>query len=479
MAVLVFLLAAACLTCFGTAYYLFTTRWESHAINPRPAPTDQQTQVVPYNPDSDIPDGRFLAYLPHSGFHNQRIAFENALVLARLLNRTLLVPPIRLGDKPLRYVNFDALYQYHTLSGKYGLSHCSLVPTYVSLPPECLDYFDYTYIAWEWLVDLTEVKSRQPLFTRWNMSRVWVMDRLHIPDAETLMLRDTTPYHYRFLDTLADASPVSDKYMESIYLPMLAQSTKRLVHLGTLFGSSRLRLKNPDNIAIRGKIRRSMSFANPDLVRVADTIAESLGGQYLGAHVRLGDGRFKANRDINVRLIWWKLVHDVLGFSLGDTVDLERTWNVHDAQTGPPNMIADFRHRDSRYPSPPLPKANSTGVRCRGRLHSLPQHAALNMPLFISTDAVDPVTSQSLSALRETFPCTFFLSDFPGDIMLLDNLRNPHDGVLLGKFMRPFLDAMVVGKAWNVVGTETSTFSRFVQDVLWRTSHGWEIEQRG
>jgi len=38
------------------------------------------------------PDGKFLSYLPHSGFHNQRIALENALVLARLLNRTLLVP---------------------------------------------------------------------------------------------------------------------------------------------------------------------------------------------------------------------------------------------------------------------------------------------------------------------------------------------------------------------------------------------------
>jgi len=37
----------------------------------------------------------------------------------------------------------------------------------------------------------------------------------------------------------------------------------------------------------------------------------------------------------------------------------------------------------------------------------------------------------------------------------------------------------VVGKAWEVVGTEGSTFSRFVQDVLWRTYHGWEIVQRG
>lgn len=32
---------------------------------------------------------------PHSGLHNQRISFVNALVLSALLNRTLIVPPVR------------------------------------------------------------------------------------------------------------------------------------------------------------------------------------------------------------------------------------------------------------------------------------------------------------------------------------------------------------------------------------------------
>jgi hypothetical protein len=63
--------------------------------------------------------------------------------------------------------------------------------------------------------------------------------------------------------------------------------------------------------------------------------------------------------------------------------------------------------------------------------------------------------------------------------MSLDTLRNEYDGVYMHNFWTPVLDAMVVEKSWGVVGTEGSTFSQFVQDVLWRTYHGWEIVQRG
>ncbi|GAA5896363.1 uncharacterized protein JCM6883_006880 [Sporobolomyces salmoneus] len=40
---------------------------------------------------------RYLGFLPHSGVHNQRIALQNALLLGKLLNRTVLVPPIWIG----------------------------------------------------------------------------------------------------------------------------------------------------------------------------------------------------------------------------------------------------------------------------------------------------------------------------------------------------------------------------------------------
>ncbi|GAA5932367.1 hypothetical protein JCM3775_001204 [Rhodotorula graminis] len=55
-------------------------------------------------PDLDDPDARYLGFLPHSGFHNQRIALQNALLLGKVLNRTVLVPPVWIGwPTPTQY----------------------------------------------------------------------------------------------------------------------------------------------------------------------------------------------------------------------------------------------------------------------------------------------------------------------------------------------------------------------------------------
>lgn len=39
-------------------------------------------------------DHRFLLYSPHSGFSNQVYEFKNAVLMAAILNRTLVVPPV-------------------------------------------------------------------------------------------------------------------------------------------------------------------------------------------------------------------------------------------------------------------------------------------------------------------------------------------------------------------------------------------------
>ncbi|SCZ90965.1 BZ3500_MvSof-1268-A1-R1_Chr1-3g02428 [Microbotryum saponariae] len=67
----------------------------------RYAPLPERIEITLKPADSIVPppdsNERFLGYLPHSGFHNQRSALQNALLLARALNRTLLVPPIWVG----------------------------------------------------------------------------------------------------------------------------------------------------------------------------------------------------------------------------------------------------------------------------------------------------------------------------------------------------------------------------------------------
>ena len=101
----------------------------------------------------------------------------------------------------------------------------------------------------------------------------------------------------------------------------------------------------------------------------------------------------------------------------------------------------------------------------------------LNLPFFISTDS--PVSHPHLALFMRTFPCTFFLSDFPEELAELERLKSGYDGLMLGSFIVAFLDGIVAGNAERVVGTDGSTFSQFVLDVLWRRYHGWEIVQRG
>jgi hypothetical protein len=484
---LLVLLAFGAVSSFGAAYYLFTHRWDATVL-PQIVEhrTDADLQVPAFNSHPENNDFRrdprekFLAYLPHSGFHNQRIAFENGLTLARLLNRTLLVPPIRLGSLPLQYAKFNTLRRLLSLSDKEGLRHCLGFSIHSALPVECQDYYSYTYIPWGWLVDLASVKSHQRLFDWRNMSDIWVAEHLSISKADTLILRDLEPYHYRFLDSINDTSPSRHKYLESIYIPVLSHSPLKLIQVGTLFGSSRLRLKRPESISIRTEIRRSMAFSNPLLVQLANAIAQELGGVYLGAHIRVGDGKFYHRSHHNARMIWWKLIHTFLNFTVEETLIIERGTDLYDVDEPhpkPPRIPASFniQHSHRPFPSFELP----VKLNCRGKIYTTPHLSALNTPLFISTDASDPLNHPSISAFLQTFPCTFFLGDFSSQLTTLDRLRNRYDGVILKPFLESFVDVMVVSKAWAAVGTEGSTFSRFVEDMLWRTYHGLDILQRG
>ncbi|BGP21603.1 cigA protein [Rhodotorula toruloides] len=58
----------------------------------------------PRLPNLEDREERYLGFLPHSGYHNQRIALQNALLLGKLLNRTVLIPPIWIGwPTPTQY----------------------------------------------------------------------------------------------------------------------------------------------------------------------------------------------------------------------------------------------------------------------------------------------------------------------------------------------------------------------------------------
>ncbi|XP_009789643.1 O-fucosyltransferase 30-like [Nicotiana tabacum] len=62
-----------------------------------PLPQKSKIPIIPRpsqcNPTNRL-QGKFLWYAPHSGFSNQLAEFKNAILMAKILNRTLIVPPV-------------------------------------------------------------------------------------------------------------------------------------------------------------------------------------------------------------------------------------------------------------------------------------------------------------------------------------------------------------------------------------------------
>ncbi|TFY58406.1 hypothetical protein EVG20_g8164 [Dentipellis fragilis] len=430
---------------------------------------------------------RYLSYLPHSGFHNQRIAFENALILSRLLNRTLLVPPVRLGNMPIQYMAFDMLYPSLAVSGKEGLMHCSQLSTQLALPDECSTHLNFTHVSWRWLANLTSIEAEQRLLYQKDLTYPWLNGS---SEGDIYVLKGTDPYSFRFVDyPIPPPKPGLRKYATMVAISELAASKAPLIQVGSLFGSSRLHLRHRPHRALRKRVREQMAFSNPLLQDIARVAASALGEVYLGAHIRVGDGHFKLLGEHNARLVWYKLLTRRLGLTLEEAFVLEQQI-IPSAETEPPVLSQDRAAKWS-YEVPPLQLFRAKLV-CPRPLHTAPDLLRFNIPLFISTDAPEPHTDPLLALFHLTFPCTFFLSDilsskipvpanavrWPG-VAELAHLVSSYDGVPLKPFLLPFMDAVIVAHAWGVAGTDMSTFSGFVEDVLWRKYHGWDIVQRG
>ena len=268
-------------------------------------------------------------------------------------------------------------------------------------------------------------------------------------------------------------------YSEGIASCSLTNHPARLIQLGSLFGSGRLELSDSSHRAIRKQIRRHMSLKHPLLQKSSADIAMKISGSgsgFLGAHLRCNDDYFPDTAMERSRMLWWKLVHGSLGLSMERTHQLE----VASGFTGNSARSRQLERYIARSPLDYRPLISDVQqVRCKGEVHTKPDLERLNVPLFIATDSKDPYTDAHLRLFRQTFPCLFFLSDFPQEVELIAGIGNPVSGMKIGEMLVPFLDAMVIARVARVVGTLHNTFSWYVQDVLWRVSHELDIDERG
>ncbi|GAA5979005.1 hypothetical protein JCM5350_004202 [Sporobolomyces pararoseus] len=462
---------------------------------------------------------RYLAYSPHSGYHNQRISLENALTLAFLLDRTLLLPPIWLGHA-IPYISFDKLQRRLEMASKSGLEE-RCIPfgegdAQEPIPRECEGFWDWTLVDWDFLVDLSKAEEVVSIERRWNMSREWMEDEFGLTSADskgrggdTFYLKDDTMYQYRFYDSVDDQEPL-DKWTNRINVEEFKKETEdyKLVHLGTMFGTNRIRATTEQAFNARSKFRRAMLFRNEIVDEVTEAIRDQMGGEgnYYGLHLRVGDGIFQTNARKNMEGVWrdlcigkMKLDKEVcdemrLKSGQGRRKPVKREENRVDPLVTPSLLSKRANSRPQREgayqhaPLPPLPTIRSladspisSSLSCQRPLHTASHLLPFNAPLYIATDSKVPRQDPNLALFFDSFPCTFTLSDFSSlpSLDRMNRLRNEEDKTPLAQFLYPQLDAQVAAWGRGLVGTPQSTYSRFAIDVLHQMYHGWEIVERG
>lgn len=429
-----------------------------------------------------------------------------------MLDRTLLIPPVWLGHS-IPYIAFDKMYHRVLEARKDGLEHCKDVEAPAPIPHECLGgYWDYTIVSWDFLVDLERIARVQPVVERWDMNYKWLADNLNLDLSKDMVkIKDSLLYQYRFYDNESDATPL-DKFHERLDIPKLKleyENTK-LLHFGTLFGTTRLHLIDKDNYAARSLARSSMVFKNDYLDKVSNTIRDRLGGNvsYIGVHLRLGDGVFRDNAAHNAERIFDDLVQKKLGLDIatlarikaGERVietakpvlrkRMEQSTdfavpNVDEDTTSTDDRTATSRRKNKVNPHldlAPLVRVSTrsesplhSSLSCRKPLYTDESLLALNAPIFLASDSSILDKDPSLKLFFDTFPCIFTLADFSASsptpinsepieaFQELSRLRNKEDGVPLAGFFYPLIDAMVAAKGRDMLGTPgVSCYSSFI-----------------
>ncbi|GAA5838393.1 hypothetical protein JCM9279_003230 [Rhodotorula babjevae] len=552
----------------------------------------------PRRPDLDDPDARYLGFLPHSGFHNQRIALQNALLLGKLLNRTVLVPPVWIGwpistqyysdlrqswldimldnpssfnlstatpDSPLNvpasFTSSATTYPcptcmadnatflaeaaeaaaakqnkwrdagYEVRNDGYPIIPGLEPEDCKSYSPECRSTYRDTFLSWDFLVDLDRARAvGVDVVDRWDLRERALVSHLGVAESDVYVVEDRETYDFQFSDRasadapLIDDNPTSSHYKRVVSLKTLGTLEPKVVLLGSLFGTGRVRIYNePQAHEWSEALGQAMAFRNPWLLRPANAIVARLGGpaNYVGVHARVGDGEFARRARANMERAWRELVVREMGV---DEAVADEMWELVR-----PNVVVGRRSERGRVRAaepvsvepaaaaareqveardevdraeqgaqlarrgvldgakswlPSLgrtadsPSSRLVNLTCRAPLHTDPRFEPFNVPLYLATDARSPEHDLNLRAFFAAFPCTFVLGDFDRpdaarndgvvvkSVERMGRLVNALDGVPLGRLFLPFLEAIVAAKGRLVVGTEHSTFSSFASTSL-------------
>ncbi|KAG0338068.1 hypothetical protein BG004_007379 [Podila humilis] len=420
--------------------------------------TQRAKGIVP-RPSFD-PNERYLAYLPHSGFHNQRITLENALLLAKYLNRTLLVPPVFLGPAT-EWRLFEILHRRILLQTKRGLDHCGKVPKGDPLPAECLNYYSWTTVEWDFFYNMEKIGAEQPFKYRTDHSFAWMVTHLGIDRQKDVhIFEDRAHYDYQVYDDPNSLTPLNKRYMRRLDLSELVAIPKRVLHMGSLFATGRVLAELPESKQYQQFLRRTMILSTPILVKTSNAIVNKLGGlgAFVGLHLRVGDGMFVDPAPDNIENMFQSLVNitgitPIPNYKIVPSTQAAVFTEANTGRGSEESEDTEEEGDDDETPQETTPMRLDF-AQCRAKMDVGGKFTII----YIATDGVYPRRNILFRKLFDHFPCIFTLDDFSDHLAELKEMKNT-DGVGLSKDLIPMVDAVVSAKGRYFFGTPKSTFS--------------------
>lgn len=409
-----------------------------------------------YSPQQRLDETNYLAYLPHSGLSNQRIELSNALMLAYLLNRTLIIPPAFLGTV-FGWMPRDHLAdKLEWLTTPKDFNKICQRPTPGKLSSYvqrsgCPEYRQFGAIPWTELHDLDTLRSFGIRFIFQDIiSTETLKHQLNITnDNDMYVHHDTQLYDWRLYEnqTLADQllneelnyfdSFTGRRYYKVLSPQHFLDRPEKLLYLGGIFGSTRLNLSHSEHIFIQDKIKKVLQYRmDTPLGQTVQAIVDYLGGtgSFMSVHFRTGDNPFKREVSQNLDM-----------FVRNMTMLVQNESYSENKESGCMN-IQYRQEQQVSFDSTKYHRAN----------------------IYIATDHKDPRASYSpLISWFDMFPCTTILNDLPDYLFApLDSIK---DIVVpskpLKKFLIPIVDAMVAAHGKRILTTPRSTFSKYIEEL--------------
>ncbi|KAI7884627.1 hypothetical protein K492DRAFT_221272 [Lichtheimia hyalospora FSU 10163] len=379
------------------------------------------------------PNEKFLTFYPHSGLHNQRLGLLNAMVLAKALDRTLVLPQINLG----RGTHWAASPKLAVRMGE-----CPDLPIPERRGGGCADYRRYIPVPVSSVFDLSVLDAMGIRYIeRDDMHLSYFPNQLGVRRDDMYQVNDSSRFSYRIYGTRNTTGDLR-QFEYRLDLEDLAMRPERALVFGSLFGSTRLVLdQRPDLSWLRHYLSGELGFGHSTVVQQTLNVVSQLGGpgEFVGVHLRTGDGVFRVVMEQTMNMVRQTLQ----GLSNHDTPHhVQQLDTIERLQSlGQQNQVQALLHEC---------------VSLQHNRHEHDLHHRLRL-IFMATDAAQP--RQTLPSLYDEFVCLFSLSDFQDAIEQTINSSNDN----LGPLLLPLLDAEVASHGEFFVGTQRSTFSKYIE----------------